>query len=224
MKFSVITLFPEAFHSYLGVSILKRAVKKRLISVGFVNPRDFTYDKHRTVDDAPYGGGAGMVMKVEPIIRAIESVKHKAKNEKSKIVILSAKGKQFTQATAYRWAKKYNHLILISGRYEGIDERVKKILKAEEISIGPYVLMDGDVVAMAIISSVSRLIPGVIRHESLKEESHSINYKLQTVLEYPHYTRPEVLKYKGKRYMVPKVFLSGDHRKIAVWRQKNRKK
>lgn len=218
MRFTVITPFPEAFESYLGVSTLKRAIKKRLISVRFVNPRDFTKDKHRTLDDKPYGGGAGMVLMAEPILRAIERIKRIKKVEKTKIVILSAKGKQFNQKMAYDWAKKFERIILVSGRYEGIDERVKQILKVEEVSIGPYVLTDGDVAAMAIVSAVSRLVPGVIKLESLKEESHGgVN------LEYPQYTRPEVLLYRRKKYWVPKILLSGNHGEIAAWRRKKQK-
>ena len=227
MRFGIITIFPEAFESYLNVSILKRARAKKLISVQFYNPRDFTEDKHRTVDDKPYGGGAGMVMMAEPILKAVSALrKFKIQNSKCKIIVLSATGKQFNQKLAYDWSKKYDQLILISGRYEGIDERVKLALQAEEISIGPYVLTDGEVAAMAVISAVSRLIPGVIRLESLTEESHwnlllkkEKDASIGKGIEYPHYTRPERIKHKGKSYSVPKILLSGDHKKIAIWRQ-----
>ncbi|MBI2096821.1 MAG: tRNA (guanosine(37)-N1)-methyltransferase TrmD, partial [Candidatus Sungbacteria bacterium] len=212
--------------SYLNVSILKRARAKHLIDVHFHNPRDFSTDKHKSVDDKPYGGGAGMVMTAEPILKAV-SVLRKVKSQKSKvkIIVLSAKGRQFNQKMAYDWAKKYSQLILISGRYEGIDERVRLALKAEEISIGPYVLTDGEVASMVVISAVARLIPGVIRLESLKEESHwNLLVRAEVAgkgLEYPHYTRPEALTYKGKKYRVPPILLSGNHKKIADWRKKN---
>ncbi len=241
MRFDIITPFPEAFASYLGVSILKRAMAKHLISVRFFNPRNFVKDRHRTIDNKPYGGGAGMVLAAEPILRAVDklisyqfiSLHRKLKNLKTyklktKIIVLSAKGKQFSQKMAYDWAKRYDRLVLISGRYEGIDERVRHVLKAEEVSIGPYVLTDGDAAAMVIVSAVSRLVPGVIRLESLSEESHWDRLLKQEAsktapLEYPHYTRPEVLRWKGKRYRVPKVLLSGNHGAIGKWRQSHRR-
>ncbi len=224
MTFHIITIFPEAFDSYLKASILGRAVKKKLVKINLVNLRRFTKDRHKTVDERPYGGGAGMVMKAEPILKAVDYLKKKSENRKQKIVILSAKGKQFNQKTAYNWAKNYKNIIFIPGRYEGIDERVKTALKAEEISIGPYVLTDGDVATMAMISAVARLVPGVIKLESLKEESHwnlRVKEEERGKLEYPHYTRPEVLEYKKKKYRVPKVLLSGDHKKIKEWRQRH---
>jgi len=225
MKFDIITIFPHIFDSYLNESILKRAQKKKLISIKAHNLRDFTKDKHKTVDDKPYGGGAGMVMMAEPIIKAVDKIKNKKKNSKTKTVLFSAKGKPFNQKLAYNWAKKYEQIIFITGRYEGIDERAKTILRAEEISIGPYVLTDGDIAAMAVISAVSRLLPGVINLESLQEESHwNLLLKKEKDsqgdqgLEYPHYTRPEIIKYGGKNYRVPKVLLSGNHKKIKEWR------
>jgi len=226
MQFTVITLFPEIIESYLSISVLKRARKKQLIRFRVFNIRDFTRDRHKTVDDAPYGGGAGMVFKIDPIVRAVESALRKKKGKKSKVIILSAKGRQFDQKMAVRFVKQHDHLILISGRYEGIDERVKKILKADEVSIGPYVMTDGDVGVMAIISAVGRLIPGVIRLESLTEESHweglmKSQANTKKILEYPHYTRPEIYVYKGKTYRVPKILLSGDHARIAEWRKKH---
>lgn len=182
------------------------------------------------VDDKPYGGGAGMVLQAEPILKAFDKVDKKIKKGKKKVVVFSAKGKIFNQKMAFNWAKKYKDIVFITGRYEGIDERVVKALKAEEISIGPYVLTDGDVATMVVSSAVARLVDGVIRLESLKEESYW-NYILkkekegkldEDTLEYPHYTRPEVLEYKGKKYRVPKVLLSGNHKKIAEWRNKHR--
>jgi tRNA (guanine37-N1)-methyltransferase len=229
MRFDILTIFPNIFDSYFNESILKRAQVRKLIDIKIHNIRDTAVGKHKMTDDKPYGGGAGMVMMAEPVLRTIEKLKIKNKNSstKQKIIVLSAKGKQFTQKTAYQWAKKYNNVILISGRYEGVDERVKKALKAEEISIGPYVTTDGDVGAMMIVSAIARLIPGVIRLESLEEESHwnklVKNETEKEALEYPHYTRPEVLEYKKKKYRVPKVLLSGDHKKIAEWRRQHRK-
>ncbi|MDD5033000.1 MAG: tRNA (guanosine(37)-N1)-methyltransferase TrmD [Candidatus Pacebacteria bacterium] len=227
MFFRIFTLFPEVFEKYLGVSVLKRALDKKIIRVKTYNIRDFANDKHKTTDDSPYGGGAGMVMKAEPILKAVfKELKNKPSARKIKIAILSAKGKQFNQKIAYLWAKKYDEVFLICGRYEGIDERVKSALKAEEISIGPYVLTDGDVGAMALISSVARLVPGVIKMESLQEESHwnvllkkEKNIKTGLALEYPHYTRPEVFEFNAKKYPVPKILLSGDHKKIKKWRE-----
>ena len=227
MQFDIITIFPDIFKSYLNESIIKRAQKDKKIKINAINLRDFTKDKHKKVDEKPYGGGAGMVLMAEPLIEAVEHLK---KSKKSHLVIFSAKGRQFNQKIAYDWAKKYDRIILIAGRYEGIDERVKTILKADEISIGPYVLTDGDVAVMVVVSAVSRLVPGVIKLESLEEESHwNLLLKKEAQvpegkgLEYPHYTRPEIIKYKNKKYSVPKVLLSGNHKKIAAWRKKYQK-
>lgn len=240
MNFHIITLFPHIFDSYINESILGRAQREKKIKFSFYNPRDFvtptkTQKKNEKpylrVDDKPYGGGAGMVLMAEPILKAFVKVEKKIKNlKKTKVVVFSAKGKKFDQKMAYDWAKKYNDVIFVTGRYEGIDERVRQILKAEEISIGEYVLTDGDVAAMVVASAVGRLIPGVISLDSLKEESHwnlilekEKNSSLgEHGLEYPHYTRPEVLVYKGKKYKVPPVLLSGDHKKIDDWRAKTK--
>ena len=223
MRFDIITVFPKIFDSYFGESIIKRARALKLVDIKTHDIRAFAENKHKKIDDRPYGGGAGMVLMADSIVRAVESVK---KQKKSKIIILSPKGKQFTQKMAYDWSRKYSQLILISGRYEGIDERAKKILRAEEVSIGPYVMTDGDVGAMAIVSAVTRLIPNVINFNSLQDESFFgkvIKNEAETgELEYPHYTRPEVFEYKGKKYRVPKVLLSGDHKKVAEWREKHR--
>ncbi len=226
MRFDMITIFPEIFDSYFNESIIKRAREKKLVQIKVHNLRDFTRDKHKKVDDKPYGGGAGMVLMPEPIIKAVARTKRQGAGKKTKIVLFSAKGKQFNQKMAYDWSRKFNHLVFISGRYEGIDERVKKILKAEEISIGPYVLTDGDAPAMVVVSAVTRLIPGVINWESLEEESYFnklVKKESKKTLEYPHYTRPEVLLWKNKKYLVPKVLLSGNHRKIEKWRHSNRR-
>jgi len=233
MRFDIITIFPKIFDSYINESILKRAQKNKLISIKIHPLRNPKKEKRKILDDTPYGGGAGMVLKAEPILRAIQKI---AKRKKRKIIILSAKGKQFNQKYAINLSKKYNQIIMVSGRYEGIDERVKKILsdktesgilgKVEEISIGPYVLTDGDVAASVIVSAVARLVPKVINAKSLKEESH-FNFLKQSEIEiskkgfeYPHYTKPEILVWKNKKYRVPKVLLSGNHKKIKEWREK----
>ena len=168
MRFDIITIFPKIFDSYFNESIIKRACEKKLADIRIHNVRDFSRDRHKKVDDKPYGGGAGMVLMAEPIVRTVRKIKP---DRKAKIIVLSAKGKQFTQKMAYEWSKKYKRIIFISGRYEGIDERVKTILKAEEISIGPYITTDGDVAAMAIVSALIRLIPNVINFSSLLDES-----------------------------------------------------
>lgn len=226
-NFHIISIFPDSFDSYLKTSVLGRAEKKGLIKINFIDPRDFTDDKHRTVDDRPYGGGAGMVFRPEPVLRAVSKTKSRIRSKKTKTVVLSAKGKQFNQKMAMNWARDYKHIIIITGRYEGIDERVRTALRADEISLGPYVLTDGDVAAMALVSSISRLLPGVIKFESLKEESHFntiLDNEEKGNLEYPHYTRPEVIEYKGRKYRVPSVLLSGNHKDIDAWRKVHTKK
>jgi tRNA (guanine37-N1)-methyltransferase len=225
MRIDILTIFPKIFDSYFNESIIKKAQRKKLLNIKIHNIRNFSLDKHKKVDDKPYGGGAGMVMMAEPILRAFDSI---PKHKKSKTIIFSAKGKQFDQKMAYRLAK-FSQLILISGRYEGIDERVRIALKAQEISIGPYVLTDGDVAAQVLVSAIVRLIPGVIKERSLKEESFGgweFKGEKENLLrkgEYPQYTRPEVLIYKKKKYRVPKVLLSGNHKKIEQWRQNHLK-
>ncbi len=224
VNFHIFTIFPNIFSSYFNESILKRARDKKIIKIKIYNIRDFSEDKHRKVDDKPYGGGPGMVLKIEPLIKAVSSVFSKLAKEKNKTkaVIFSARGKHFD----YKMARAFSglkHLILIAGHYEGIDERLKSTmknlgLKTEEISIGPYVLSGGEAPAMVLIDAVSRHIPGVLgKLESLEEKKGS----------YPAYTRPEVLEYtppgrgkKSKKYRVPKVLLSGDHKKISEWRAK----
>ncbi len=213
MNFDIITIFPAIFSSYFSESIIRRAQKAGLIGIGIHNLRDFTADKHKTADDTPYGGGAGMVMKVEPIYKAVESIESKGK---TRVILFSAKGKKYTQKDARRLAK-YDNLILICGRYEGVDERVAKHIADEEISIGDFVLTGGEVPAMIVADSVSRLIPGVLGNkESIREESHMT----EGYLEFPQYTKPEVFN-KGK---VPKVLLSGNHKEIEKWRKKHSKK
>jgi tRNA (guanine37-N1)-methyltransferase len=225
MKFNILTIFPEMFTSYLNESILGRAQKNKLIKFNILNIRDFTTDKHRKTDDSPFGGGPGMVMKVEPIFNALGTLK----KSKTRIILLSAKGKTF-DATEAKRLSKYKNLTFICGRYEGVDERVAKYLADEEMSIGNYVLTGGELPAMVIVDAVSRFIPGVLgKAESLAEESFSFedakSYKLKAKSshEYPQYTRPEIFSpKKGVKWAVPKILLSGDHKKIEEWRKKQR--
>lgn len=212
-NFYIISLFPEAF-SYFNASILKRAQEKKLIKIEIINPRQFTTDKHKTVDDKPYGGGPGMVLKIEPIYKAIEFIGRKIKKSKTRIILFSVRGKKFDQKIARKLAH-YDNLILICGHYEGVDERVAKYLVDEEISVGDYILSGGEIPAMIVVDAVSRQIPGVLgKEESLEEIKGS----------YPVYTRPAVFeaKIKGKKRIlkVPKELLSGDHKKIKEWRKK----
>lgn len=211
MNWHVITLFPEMFDSYMNESLMARAKEKKLMKVNFLNPRDFTKDKHRKVDDRPYGGGPGMVMYAEPILKAIEKAKKGKDAKKTKTVILSPGGKMFTNKIAKDWAKKYSNIILISGRYEGIDARVKKISKAEEISIGDYVLTGGELPAMVLIDSTMRQTAGFLGKTESIEENRNASHEV--------YTRPEILKYKSKNHKVPKVLLSGHHDNIEKWRE-----
>lgn len=209
MTFHIITIFPEMFRSYIDESMLLRAQKKKLINIKFYNPRDFTKDKHKKIDDKPYGGGPGMVMQAEPILKAVAKARGRKKN--IKVIMFSPSGKQFTNTYASSLSKKYKDIILIAGRYEGIDSRVKKALRAEEVSIGPYVLTGGEVPAMVVVDAVSRQIPGVLGHAESLEEKRVASSEM--------YTRPEVIKHKGKNYKVPKVLLSGDHKKIEEWKK-----
>lgn len=196
-----------------GESMVKRAQENTAVEIKIHDLRDWTEDNHRSVDDRPYGGGAGMVMRVDVVDRALLDLKSKAKSEKRKVVLLSAKGKPYIQEKAMEFAK-LDQLILIAGHYEGVDERVAENLVDEEIRIGDYVLTGGELPAMVVTDSVVRLLPGVLgNEESAKEESHSS----PGYLEYPQYTRPE--EYKGWR--VPEVLLSGNHAEIDKWREEN---
>ena len=214
MVFDVITIFPALLTSYFEESILKRAIKDKKIKVNFHNLRDWTADKHRTVDDTPYGGGAGMVMKIEPLFKAIRAIKKK--NKKTLVILLSAGGKLFNQKKAKSYLK-YEQIILICGRYEGVDQRVAQYLCDEEISIGKYILTGGELPAAVIMDSVTRLIPGVLGNkESLLDES----YLKDNQTEYPQYTKPEIFN----KWQVPSVLLSGDHAKIKEWKEKHKRK
>lgn len=212
MNFSIITIFPESIKSYFYSSILKRAQEKKLIKIKFYNPRDYARDKHKMVDDKPFGGGPGMVLKAEPIVKIIDSIV-KIGQKNVKIILLSPAGKQFNQKMAREWAKKYKDIILISGHYEGVDERVKKIFKAEKISVGDYILTGGELPACVIVDAVSRHIPGVLGKEESLEETRQMGALV--------YTRPEIFEFKGKKYHAPKILLSGNHKKIEEWREKH---
>jgi tRNA (guanine37-N1)-methyltransferase len=218
MRFDILTIFPPMFSGYFGESIIKRAVERGTLDIRVHDLRDWSEDKHRKVDDRPFGGGPGMVMGVGPFDRALKSLK--AGKRGDRVILLSAKGKRFVHTDAVRLAK-YKRIILLCGRYEGVDERVAKHLADEELSIGDYVLTGGELPAMVVVDAVSRHVPGVLgKDTSLAEESHAEAGKT----EYPQYTRPEVYSpKKGIRWKVPKELLTGDHAKIAEWRQKKRK-
>jgi len=209
MRIDILTLFPEMFESPLAHSILKRAKDKGIVEIVFTNIRDFTADKYKKVDDAPYGGGPGMVMLCKPVFDSFEHVE-KLSPEKPKVILLTPQGQKFDQKKAVELSKE-KRLILISGHYEGFDERIRIGLGAEQISIGDYVLSGGELAAMVVIDAVVRLLAGSLGDDnSSKEESFS-----EGLLEYPQYTRPEV--FRGLK--VPDILLSGDHKKIADWRK-----
>lgn len=221
MTFHIITLFPGAFESYLGESIIKRAIEDKKIRVKFYDPKDFEKNKKKRVDDKPYGGGPGMVIRALPVIKAIEKALRNAragknKNAPVKIIFLSPSGKDFTNTYAAATAKKYKHVIIVCGRYEGIDARVKKAFKMEDVSIGPFVLTGGELPAMLMIDVISRQVKGVLGDFTSLEESRIASPDV--------YTRPESFEYKGKNFKVPKVLLSGDHKKIDEWRGKQGQK
>ena len=210
MRCDILTLFPDIINAYLNEGILKRAQRQGLLEVRVYNIRDFTTDKHRTVDDYPFGGGPGMVMKPEPLFRAIESLKEDG--ESRRVILLSPQGRQFNQTLAEELSREERRIVFICGRYEGVDERVRIALVDEEISIGDYVLTGGELAALVIIDASARLIPGVLGcDKSMEEESFSWG-----LLDYPHYTRPR--EFRGLK--VPEVLLSGNHRQIWLWRRK----
>jgi len=219
LQFDIITIFPDLFQDFIKESLIKKACDKKFIKINVHNLRDFTNNRHKTVDDKPYGGGRGMVMMIEPIYKAISKIKKK--NKKIKVILLSPRGKKFNQKKAYDFTK-YDQIIFICGRYEGIDERVFK-LADDIISIGDFVLMGGEIPAMAIMESVSRLIPGVLgkSDELIKER---LKKKEGIFIEYPQYTRPEIFKTKqGKELKTPNVLISGNHKKIEQWRKEKQK-
>lgn len=227
MHFHVVTIFPHLVESYLSDSIIGRAIKEKKVKVSLYNPRSFVKGKHKKVwpdgnisaqvDDRPYGGGPGMVMRAEPIIDTVDKILRdisKRKDRKVKIINFLPSGKKFTTSYAKNTAKKYTDIILISGRYEGVDSRVDKILKTEKISIGEYVLTGGELPALVLIDCISRQVEGVLGNFDSREEERIASKEF--------YTRPEVIEYKGKKYRVPKVLLSGHHQKMTEWRSKKR--
>jgi tRNA (guanine37-N1)-methyltransferase len=227
VTFHVITLFPESLESYLGASIVKRAKEERLIAVKCYNPRDFVVAKRgkkpsyadRRVDDRPYGGGPGMVMEALPVVKAIEKavgkkLKTASSRKKVRIVFFSPAGKQLTNQIADS-LKKFTDIVLVCGRYEGIDARVKKIFPMIDISVGPYTLTGGELPAMIAIDAITRRLPGALGHDSSIEEKRLASPDV--------YTRPEVFEYKGKKHRVPKILMTGHHKKIDEWKLKKRK-
>lgn len=210
MKIDILTLFPDMFEGPFNESILRRAQDKLLVEIKIHDLRKWGLDDRRTVDDRPYGGGPGMILRIDVIDAAISDLRSKIKDHKSKIILLDATGEKFTQQNAVQLSK-LEHLIIIAGHYEGVDHRVHEHLVDEVISIGDYVLTGGELPAMVITDTIVRLLPGVIKPESLTEESFS---PLKIKTEYPQYTRPE--EYKG--WKVPKVLLSGNHKEIKKWR------
>lgn len=222
MTFNILTIFPGIFDGFLKETMMKRALEAGVVKVNLVNIRDYATDKHQMTDDTPYGGGPGMVMRIEPIFNALKGLDQvqntKRKAQKSHVVLLSPRGRQFTQSLADEYAK-FNTLTLICGRYEGVDQRVADHLCDEELSIGPYVLSGGEVAAMVVIETVARLLPGFLGNpESLKEESFTPTPNSQhptPLIEYPQYTKPDDFM----EWKVPDVLLSGNHAEIEQWRK-----
>ncbi len=220
VHFHIITLFPESIQPYLGTSIIGRAVAAKKIKISYYDPKKFTRDKYGRVDRRPYGGGPGMVLEPDAILRAVQKAMGKHQAE---ILFFSTDGKQFDESMAKRIAKPRGlasrlmtkHVVLICGHYEGVDARVQKILKAKKISVGPYVLTGGELPAATVIDAISRHVPGVLGKAESLEASRVSSPEV--------YTRPEVLEWKGKKYRVPKVLLTGHHAKINEWKQKRRK-
>jgi len=212
MQIDILTLFPEMFQGPFSTGLFQRAVSRGLVRIGLHNFRDYTHDRHRTVDDYPYGGGAGMVLKPEPVFEAVETLRtdwSEQEKEETPVVLLTPQGRLFSQQVAQKLSDT-PRLILICGRYEGVDERVRKHLVTDEISIGDYVIGGGELAAMVVVDGVVRLLPGVLgSEESPQDDSHTTG-----LLEYPHYTRPPVFR----DWSVPEILLSGDHVRIAEWR------
>jgi tRNA (guanine37-N1)-methyltransferase len=225
IKFDVITIFPEIFKSYLGESLIARAQKKKFIKVNLHNLRKWTKDAHKTVDDRPFGGGLGMVLKVEPIYKAVKQIKgaptlRRVGVKRGKVILFTPRGQKFTQKMAFKLSKE-NQIIFICGRYEGVDERVAQKIADMEVSIGDYDLMGGELPAMICIEAISRLVPGVLGKPQLLKERIT---KGGGFLEYAQYTRPEVFEPNspssgGKKWRVPKVLLSGRHKDIEEWKK-----
>ncbi len=212
MKFHFLTIFPEMIEGYLQESILKRAGEKKLVKFDVKNIREYSKDKHRKTDERPYGGGPGMVMTAQPILGAFAKLKI---GKKPKVIMLSPSGKMFTNTIAKKMAKQYSDIVFICGRYEGVDDRVRKILKADEYSIGEYTLTGGELPALIMTDAIARQIPGVLGKGESVEESRIASPRV--------YTRPEILVHKGKKHLVPKVLTTGDHKKIDAWRAAQKK-
>ena len=209
LRIDILTLFPEIFFGPFDASIIARARKKGIVDINTVNVRDFAHDKHKTVDDTPYGGGPGMLMKPEPLFEAVRSLK----TERSKVILTGPRGQRFSQPLARKIASEETHLIFICGHYEGVDERVRKALADWEFSIGDYILTSGNLPAMVICDAVTRLLPGALGcGESGEDESFSTE---EGVLEYPQYTRPA----RFRSWDVPEILISGDHGKIEKWKR-----
>lgn len=209
MHFHIVTLFPEAFDSYFETSIIGRAIADKKIKVSFYNPRNFVLDKNKRIDQKPYGGGPGMVIQALPVIKAVAKAKGRKKNVK--IFFLSPGGEQFDTAKASQIEKAHKDIILICGRYEGIDERVNEVFETEKISVGPFTLTGGEIGAMIMVDVISRQVNGVLGNADSPEERRIASNKV--------YTRPEIIKYKNKKYSVPKVLVEGHHAKINEWKK-----
>ncbi len=214
MQFDIITIFPSIFDGFLQESLINKAIQKKHIKVNIHDLRKWADDAHKTVDEKPFGGGSGMVMKIGPIYRAVSEIRKK----NARVILFTPRGKKFNQKKATDFSN-HNQLVMICGRYEGVDERVAKYIADEEISLGDYVLMGGELPAMIVLETVSRLVPGVIGKGSFLEERK----KSDGFLEYPQYTRPESFLINGKKRNVPKILLSGDHKKIEEWKSKKGK-
>ena len=213
MRFTAITLFPEMFDATKQYGVVGRAIKDKKITLDCINPRDFTQDKHRSVDDRPYGGGPGMLMTIDPLTASVDFIENRSKSERKKVIYLSPQGQKLDQALVKELSQQ-EHLVLIAGRYEGIDQRFLDESVDMEISLGDFVLSGGEIAAMTVIDTVARQVTGVLGHsESVVEDSFE-----DGLLDHPHYTRPEI--YKNKK--VPAVLLSGNHKEIERWRLKQR--
>lgn len=215
MRVSILTLFPEMFQGPFEHSIIKKAQESHLIFIEYINIRDFGLGKHKVVDDKPYGGGTGMVLRVDVIAKAIEATKKRTTKTKQKVILLDARGQTFTQKKAIEYAK-LNHLIMVAGHYEGFDERIKSLVD-ESISVGDYILTGGEIPVMVLTDAVTRLIPQVLKIDATKFESFSkaAFTSSSCILEHPHYTRPKIYK----QQKVPSILLSGNHKEIEKWRK-----
>ncbi|MAJ97189.1 MAG: tRNA (guanosine(37)-N1)-methyltransferase TrmD [Parcubacteria group bacterium] len=213
--FHIITLFPESIEGYFNTSMLKRAQRDKKIKVSYYNPRDFTKDKHKRIDQKPYGGGPGMVLEAESVLKAARKAIGRKDLKDVEVIFFSPSGKQFEQKDAVRLAKKKKHIVFLCGHYEGIDARAVKILKAKSVSVGPFVLTGGELPATLVADAVTRNIEGVLGNAESLEDTRVASPEV--------YTRPEILKWKGKNHKVPKVLLSGHHAKIEEWKKGKKK-